>query len=71
VVWVVLGVVLLALFVPSGRLGLGELQCIGALTPPFLLGVWLGDWGHRHVDERRFRVVVYCALVVAGAIVAR
>jgi hypothetical protein len=31
------------------------------------VGIAVGEWGHRRVDERRFRLIVFSLLLIAGA----
>lgn len=66
-VWLTFNSVLIASFALRGQLGTAEARKIGTFLPVLVVGVVLGEWGHRRIDERRFRLVVFSLLLIAGA----
>ncbi len=69
-VWLTLNLLLTAAFGISGRLTPAVLSKLGLLAPLAALAIVAGEWGHRRIDERRFRIVVLSLLLVAGASLA-
>ncbi len=65
-VWLTFNSVLIATFAVEGHLGAAELQKTGSFVPILIVGILLGEWGHRRIDERRFRLVVFTLLLIAG-----
>ena len=65
-VWLTLNSVLMLGFVLDGRVDARCLQDILLLSPVLLVATALGEWGHHRIDERRFRVVTFSLLLVAG-----
>jgi len=66
-VWIVLNVVLVTRFVLAGDYDRNVAMDVLLLVPAVPVGIVLGEWVHRKVDERRFRMAVL-ALLIAAAI---
>ncbi len=64
-VWFVLNSVLTLVFLYQGRLQ-PQLGLVLAYLPLIPLGVVLGEWLHRRVDEAAFRLWIYRLLVLAA-----
>ena len=65
--WLVLNLVLVAGHAVGGTLNLHTLAASALLLPSLAVGLALGEWLHDRIDERRFRVVVFALLVLAGS----
>jgi uncharacterized membrane protein YfcA len=65
-VWVVLNALVLPRLVHEGVLSWASLQVSALLLVPLALGIAVGEWVHRSLDERRFRFSVASLLLVAG-----
>lgn len=65
-VWLTFNSVLIATFVVEGHIGTAEIRKTGTFVPILIVGILLGEWGHRRIDERRFRLVVFSLLLIAG-----
>lgn len=65
-VWLILNSALMVGFVLDGRMSARCLQDILLLLPILIVATALGEWGHHRIDERRFRVVTFSLLLVAG-----
>lgn len=65
-VWLVLSVALVAGFLFDGRYTASTGRDMLVLLPAVPLGIVLGEWLHRRVDERRFTIAVYVLLVAAA-----
>lgn len=71
-VWVVLNATLCVNYALVGRFGEGHHWKLLALVPGLPVGMLLGEWLHRRVDERRFKLAVYVLLILAAlALLAR
>lgn len=66
VVWVLLDLLLLTSYAATGRITTAALGTTLALVPSLVVAGALGEWVHRRLDERRFRVVVMSVLLVVG-----
>lgn len=65
-VWLAMNVALTTVFVLDGRLdGAAAIDVAWLLVPVFFATV-VGELLHRRVDERGFRIVLFCLLFVAG-----
>lgn len=69
VVWFTLNSLLTAAFLADGSL-LPALPRVAAYLPLLPVGVLLGEYLHRRVDEAGFRRAVFAVLLVAGAALA-
>ena len=65
-VWLVLSVALGVGFLLDGRYDASSGRDILVLLPAVPLGLLLGEWLHRRIDERRFKTTVFVLLVVAA-----
>jgi uncharacterized membrane protein YfcA len=70
VLWLVLGLVLVAVHVKGGHIGPGSLRRSALLAPGFVLGLIGGEIAHHRIPERAFRAVVFAMLAVVGAVLA-
>ena len=70
-VWLVLNIVMTGSYIVAGRIGTGELKAMGFLLPLVPIGLAVGERIHGRIDERRFRMVVFATLLVAGGALCR
>lgn len=68
-VWFSLNSLLTAIFLVDGSL-LPALPRLGTYVPVVLVGLVVGEWLHRRVNERHFRQLVFVLLVVTGVLLA-
>jgi uncharacterized membrane protein YfcA len=68
--WLILGVTLIAGFVVDGTLTSSTLGHSAVLLPTMLLGYLIGDRVHHAVPQRAFRLGVCVLLVVAGVVLS-
>ena len=68
VLWLGLNAVLVLGYVASGHIGAGSARTTGLLAGPLLGGLVLGEWLHHRIAPRAFRLAVFAALLVAGAV---
>jgi uncharacterized membrane protein YfcA len=66
-VWFTLNSLLTLAFLLDGRLQPALPQVL-TYAPLLLVGLWLGERLHRHVDERHFRIAIYALLLVTGTL---
>jgi len=64
-VWLTLNLVLCLTFTAQGKI-LPNLGLIAACVPVIVAAVWLGSRLHHHLDEEKFRVMVYWLLAAVG-----
>lgn len=64
--WLLTNSVLTTSYVATGRFTLDSLKLVAWLFPLVVLGLIVGERLHGLVDERRFRILVYLLLLVAG-----
>lgn len=67
-VWFPLNTVLLIVFAIDGRITQADLPAVGWLLIPIGLALVAGEWGHRKVDERRFKAIANGLLLMAGSV---
>lgn len=60
---------LLVTKIATGHLTRRGLVTALALLPALAIGIALGEWMHSRIPERKFRVLVYSALIAAGLLV--
>jgi hypothetical protein len=65
-VWLSINSVLIITYVIAGRLTIETLKHSAALLPMVVLGIVIGELLHRYINERHFRIVIFCILIVAG-----
>lgn len=65
-VWVVLNVAMVAGFAWDGSYDAARLEQLGVLVIAVPFGIAFGEWVHRKVDERRFKIGVFGLLIAAG-----
>ncbi|MDB4932954.1 MAG: hypothetical protein JWM10_5438 [Myxococcaceae bacterium] len=68
--WLLLNGAMLANFAAHGALGATSLRRSALLLPATIAGAWAGDWIHRRVAERPFRVAMAAVMMAAGAATA-
>ncbi|MGX5219112.1 sulfite exporter TauE/SafE family protein [Pseudomonas segetis] len=66
-VWFSLNSLLTLAFMLDGRL-YPTLPQVAFYAPLLLIGVWLGERLHRHVNEQYFRIAIYSLLLVTGCL---
>lgn len=64
-VWLTLNLVLCLTFTAQGKI-LPHLGLIAACVPVIVAAVWLGSRLHHHLNEEKFRVMVYWLLAAVG-----
>jgi uncharacterized protein len=67
VLWLVLNIILLADYIRTGKMTAESMKMFAWLLPALGGGLLVGDILHKHIPERKFRVLVYVLLIVAGA----
>jgi uncharacterized membrane protein YfcA len=65
-VWIVLNLILVSRFTLAGDYDRSVMIDVMMLVPAVPLGVFLGEWVHRKVDERSFKFVVLVLLIAAA-----
>ncbi len=65
-VWILLNVILVTRFLLAGDYDQDVALEILLLVPAVPLGVLAGEWVHRKIDERRFRIAVLGLLIAAA-----
>jgi len=58
--------VLIVVFLLNGRINPESLKLTACLIPVLPLGVLLGEWLHKRINEHVFRVFIYSLLLVSG-----
>lgn len=67
--WATLNTILMVKWTVAGGVWNASVMKATGVALPFLIGGTLtGDWLHHRVDERRFRLIVYAVLFLAGAV---
>ncbi|WP_339509771.1 sulfite exporter TauE/SafE family protein [Pseudomonas sp. RL_15y_Pfl2_60] len=66
-VWFSLNSLLTLAFILDGRI-YPALPQVALYAPLLLIGVWLGERLHRHVNEQYFRIAIYSLLLVTGCL---
>ena len=61
-----LNIGLVTTFFQVGRLEMSDLNLIGSMVPALLLGIAIGEYVHRTMDKRRFQLVIFTMLLIAG-----
>ncbi len=70
VLWLLLGLVLVAVHAKGGHIGPGSLRRSAMLVPGLVLGLIGGEIAHRKIPENAFRAVVFAMLALVGAVLA-
>jgi uncharacterized membrane protein YfcA len=65
-IWFVLNVALVVVFYANGRLHVAATIETAWLLPSVVLATVIGEYLHRRVDERNFRIVLFSLLFFAG-----
>ena len=66
VVWISLNVILVSRFAMAGDYDLDVLKNMLMFVPTVPLGIVVGEWIHRRVDEKLFQIAVYVLLIAAA-----
>jgi uncharacterized membrane protein YfcA len=66
-IWIVLNTVLVGRFIIAGVYTQEVVLDAAFLVPAIPVGIVLGEWVHRRVDETRFKIAVLVLLVAAAA----
>lgn len=64
--WLIANAILTVDYFVTGRLTLTTTRQSLLLLLPVLAGIIIGDRFHHRVNEKHFRIIVYCLLLVAG-----
>ena len=70
VVWLLLGLVLVANYTLAGTLSLTTLSRSVMLLPPLFVALWVGERVHHRIDPVTFRKAVFVLLLLAGGSLA-
>jgi hypothetical protein len=65
-VWLLFSIVLTASYLIGGNFSHESLVMITILLPLIIIGLFLGEWLHHHIDEYRFKIFVFAVLLLAG-----
>ena len=65
-VWFIFSIILTSAYFVAGKFTATSLKYIVVLLPVILIGICLGEWLHRIVDEYRFKIFVFSVLIFAG-----
>jgi uncharacterized protein len=65
-VWATMNLVLMIIFVFKGRINQESLTLTGILLPLLPLGIIGGEWLHGRINEKWFRIFIYCLLLLSG-----
>jgi uncharacterized protein len=65
-VWLSINSILIVTYVVTHRLTAETLKHSAVLLPMVVLGIVIGELLHRYINEKHFRVVIFCILIVAG-----
>jgi uncharacterized protein len=68
--WLALNTVLLSAYASAGFVTRATVHESLILVASLLVGIPLGEWLHRRIDDRTFRIMVYTILMGAGAALA-
>ncbi|MFI8478981.1 sulfite exporter TauE/SafE family protein [Pseudomonas sp. NPDC078700] len=66
-VWFSLNSLLTLAFILDGRI-YPTLPQVMVYAPLLLVGIWLGERLHRHINEQYFRIAIYSLLLVTGSL---
>jgi uncharacterized protein len=65
-VWLIFSVVLTASYIFSGTFTISSLTYIAMLFPVIVIGIYLGERLHRHINADTFKIFVFAFLLLAG-----
>jgi uncharacterized membrane protein YfcA len=65
-VWLSINSVLIATYVVTHRMTLETIGHSAVLLPIVVLGIVIGELLHRYINEKHFKIVIFCVLIVAG-----
>jgi uncharacterized protein len=65
-VWASMNTFLIVVFSLNGRINPESLKLTACLIPVLPLGVLLGEWLHKRINEHVFRVFIYSLLLISG-----
>ncbi len=65
-IWLSINSVLIVAYVVTGRMTLETIKHSALLLPVVLVGIIIGEVLHRYINEKHFRIVIFCILIVAG-----
>ncbi len=66
VVWLILNVFLTTYYLLTNKMNLGTVKISLMFIPFMLLGIFIGDYLHRRVSDRPFRIFVFVFLLLSG-----
>ncbi len=65
-VWATMNLIMIVILSINGRINGESLALTGSLLPLLPLGILTGEWFHGKINERGFRIFIYCLLLVSG-----
>jgi uncharacterized membrane protein YfcA len=65
-VWASMNTFLIVVFSINGRINAESLKLTAGLIPLLPLGILLGEWLHKRINEHIFRIFIYSLLLVSG-----
>ena len=65
-VWSTMNLIMIVIFVSNGRINSESIALTGSLLPLLPLGILAGEWFHGRINERGFRIFIYCLLLLTG-----
>ena len=66
-VWASMNTIMICIFIGNGRINATSLALTGSLLPLLPLGILAGEFFHGKINERGFRIFIYCLLLFSGA----
>jgi uncharacterized membrane protein YfcA len=70
-VWASMNTFLIVVFSLNGRINAETLSLTAWLIPVLPLGILLGEWLHKRINEHLFRVFIYSLLLISGLTLVR
>jgi hypothetical protein len=65
-VWLIFSVILTVSYIASGTFTMSSLKYIAMLLPVIIIGIYLGERLHHHINEDTFKIFVFAVLLLAG-----
>ncbi|MBN2223619.1 MAG: TSUP family transporter [Deltaproteobacteria bacterium] len=65
-VWLSINSVLIATYVITHRMTVETIKHSAVMLPMVVLGIVIGEVLHRYINEKHFRIAIFCILIVAG-----
>lgn len=68
VLWATLNTIIIGSYVASGAIAAPVLARTGWMLPFLVLGIVAGEWAHKRVEPRLFKLIVFSMLLLTGVI---